>query len=332
MTRIPNRIRTAFTLIELLVVITIIGILIALLLPAVNSVRETARRTECQNNLRNIGQAWMNYEVRFKHLPSNGWGWQWVGDPDRGYQDKQTGGWIYNVLTDLEQDNLRKLGSGMAGTDKKNALRTLQSTPIPIFNCPSRRSPIAYANVRHRGDGSCKPAAWAEQHARTDYAANAGDASANSFAGPGSLSAGDDATPPASPWTAVATASGHTGVTSVRSKIKLNQITDGQSQTYLVGEKYMDPMRYTDGNSPHDDVSMYQGFDYDVNRWTKELPIRDTQGFDSAGRFGAVHAGGCYFTMADSTMKFISYSIDQKVHQYLGSRNDGEVIDQNFGG
>ncbi len=327
MTGLNRSARVGFTLIELLVVITIIGILMALLLPAVNSVRETARRTQCQNNLRNIGTAWLNYESRFNHFPTNGWGWQWVGDPDRGSQERQPGGWVYNILSDIEQSNIRQLGSGLSGEPKRQALREMQMSTIDIMNCPSRRSPRTYENTRHRGDGSCKPAAWAPRHARTDYAANSGDGGANSWGGPGSYSAGDGAQPPEEPWDVRATPLGHTGVTGIRSKIRTVQVTDGLSNTYMVGEKYLDPGKYEDGSSPYDDISMYQGYDFDINRWTSGRPQRDEWGFDASGLFGSIHQAGFYMVTCDATMKFIPYTIDPLIHRNLGNRRSGAVID-----
>src|SRR5690242_9173257 len=97
------RLVAAFTLVELLVVIAIIGVLVALLLPAVQAARESARRTQCINQLKELTLGGMNHEGAMKHFPTGGWGIKWVGDADRGYGQQQPGGWIYNILPFIEQ-------------------------------------------------------------------------------------------------------------------------------------------------------------------------------------------------------------------------------------
>src|SRR5436190_1167413 len=134
-----QRKRSGFTLIELLVVIAIIAILIGLLVPAVQAVREAASRSTCQNNLHQMGVAFHNIHSLTKKLPSGGWGWDWVGDPDRGYGPEQPGGWVYNLLPYMEQENLRNLGKGLNWAGKKAAAAQVLQTPVPGFNCPTRR-------------------------------------------------------------------------------------------------------------------------------------------------------------------------------------------------
>lgn len=140
-----------FTLVELLVVISIIGILIALLLPAVTSIRESARRTTCRNNLHQIGVAALGHVEKYGYYPSSGWGYLWEGDPDRGVGATQPGGWIYSCLPymgyDFVHDIGKGLGKGMTGDAKYNALAQAKSAVLPTFICPTRRKVIGYPAV-----------------------------------------------------------------------------------------------------------------------------------------------------------------------------------------
>ncbi len=113
---------SGFTLVELLVVITIIGILIGMLLPAVNSARESGRNAQCKNNLAQMGKACLAHEEAQGIFPTGGWGWFWVGDPDRGYGDQQPGGWIYNILPHTEMNALHDLGRYGSQSVKQQAV------------------------------------------------------------------------------------------------------------------------------------------------------------------------------------------------------------------
>jgi prepilin-type N-terminal cleavage/methylation domain-containing protein/prepilin-type processing-associated H-X9-DG protein len=125
--------RSAFTLVELLVVIAVIGTLMALLLPAVQQIREAARRTQCLNNLKQIGLAFHNHHEQFGFFPSGGWNWNspptYVnGSPAIGEQ--QQAGWGFQILPQIESSNVWNAG----------ALKAVGTTN-PIFFCPSRRAP-----------------------------------------------------------------------------------------------------------------------------------------------------------------------------------------------
>src|SRR5262245_9238880 len=120
--RPPGARRAAFTLIELLVVIAIIAILIGLLLPAVQAIREAAARIQCANNLKNLALGCIDHQTTTGRLPAGGWGWLWNGDPDRPTNRHQPGGWAYNVLPYVEQDNVYRMGAGLPDAQKRAAI------------------------------------------------------------------------------------------------------------------------------------------------------------------------------------------------------------------
>src|SRR5690606_25596315 len=121
-----------FTLVELLVVIAIIGVLIALLLPAVQAAREAGRRAKCQNNLKQLGLALLTHHDVYKQFPGGGWGHRWVGVPDRGSGPQQPGSWSYQVLPYLEQTPLHDLGQGASGSAAEVAISTRLATPLEM--------------------------------------------------------------------------------------------------------------------------------------------------------------------------------------------------------
>ena len=104
--------RSAFTVLELLVVIAVVGLLAALILPAVQQAREAARKTQCANNLKQLALAWHEHEAATGRYPSNGWGFLWVGQAGRGTGPDQPGGWAFNLLDYLDQGPLRASSAG----------------------------------------------------------------------------------------------------------------------------------------------------------------------------------------------------------------------------
>ncbi len=137
---------SGFSLVELLVVIAIIGILVSLLLPAVQAAREAGRRSQCQNNLKQLALGALQHENSKKFFPTGGWWYAWVGDPDQGSGRNQPGGWIFCLLPYIEQVQLAQLGAGLQSQSAaKNAFGTqLATTPLPTLYCPSRRSVQTY--------------------------------------------------------------------------------------------------------------------------------------------------------------------------------------------
>jgi len=309
--------RDGFTVIELLVSITIIALLIALLLPAVMAAREAARKTRCRNNLKQIGLAFLQHENTHRHFPSNGWGFLWIGEPDRGSGKQQPGGWIYQILPFVEQEPLRKMGQGQPDGQRRMTLREVSETHVPIFSCPSRPGP----NVGPRNiELSFRNADILFLAAKTDYAANEGDFITDTRGGPRTLQQGD--TPGAYLWRDTSRAS---GICFQRSEIRPRDIRDGLSQTYLVGEKYVSREHYFDAGDPGHDQPMYSGVDLDINRWVLRPPRTDDKPIEER-RFGSAHAGGCFFVFCDGHVQFISENINPEIHRHLGNRHDGNVV------
>ena len=305
--------RTGFTLIELLVVIAIIAVLISLLVPAVQKVREAANRTSCQNNLKQLGLAMHNHESNFGRLPSGGWGWNWVGEPDRGTDRNQPGGWIYNILPYVEQDSLRRQGAGLPRPQQLQAIAQVIATRVPIMNCPSRRFRGPFPNgagISYRNTDPVQPTALA----RTDYAANAGSQDANEInGGPTTLQEGDTTFN----W---GNLNAIEGVIYRRSETRFLDIVNGLSNTYLAGEKYLNPLNYSTGTDPGDNETMYTGYNNDVCRSTFNPPLQDRNGLADTKRFGSPHPGGVNMLLCDGSVHVISYGIDPAVHRRMGGR------------
>ncbi len=354
-----------FTLVELLVVITIIGILIALLLPAVQAAREAARQTQCRNNLKQLALGCLNHEQIAGRFPTNGWGTAWTGDADRGTDWRQPGGWVYNVLPYIEQQTLHDMGAGLAWNDGNKMSLNMQrlSTPLSIYNCPSRRPPGAWPCDALGSGDPVMNAGTLSVAVRSDYAANGGDyytspttginnapqpiwssAQPNSDAGPVSVTEVEN--PPGqmtlgarNVFSAIAKLA--TGVAYCGSMIKMADISDGASSTYLVGEKYINPDCYATGQDNGDNEDVLMGDNEDIVRWTALSvnystspptvqylpPLQDTPGNGYRGAFGSAHANGFEMAFCDGSVQMMNYTIDAETHRRLGNRKDGLPID-----
>jgi prepilin-type N-terminal cleavage/methylation domain-containing protein len=352
--------RSAFTLVELLVVIAIIGVLVALLLPAIQAARESARRSQCQNNLKQLGIASHLFHDAHGYFPSAGWCDWWVGCPDQGMGEKQPGSWAYQLLNYIEESARAGVGQGFkcGDPDSREAIGKMLATPVSIFYCPSRRAAQGYPYVNANNTNFVPPPVMA----KSDYAGNHGDVNAIdtdgncnsrvrtveagatydrwSFSGPGFISfqrsRGNNCP------------TGQTGVIFQRSTISFNQITDGTTTTYLYGEKNLDANEYETGTAGNDDQSMYNGYDRDNIRSTfiaiapnglptgnSHPPVPDTPGSNRSDftggsytwRFGGPHPGGWMAVFCDGSVHFLSYDMNPENHRRLGNRQDGETID-----
>ena len=319
-------------------VIAIIGVLVALLLPAVQAAREAARRSQCQNNLKQLSLACIQHHDAKQYFPSGGWGWQWTGDADRGSGREQPGGWCYNILPFFEQQAIHRLPADGAkdaiNAAQRTGAKTMETTPIPTFNCPSRRPAILFAIKadEHPYVSRNADAAGIVAVARGDYAANCGlpnyvdktyandpqkadeDDDNNAQNPPGSVPlAANFVWPDFEEWE---------GVIYATSQVEERQITDGTTNTYLVGERYIDALAYDTGHDYTDTESVYTGNNDDTLRNRADPPLQDTPGLGEYGQrsFGSAHPATWHMAMCDGSVHALSYDIDPAVHHAYASR------------
>ena len=325
--------RHGITLIEVLIVVGIIALLLQLIMPAIEAAREPARQVQCKNNLRQIALAISLHHDTYKRFPSGGWMYRWVGEPERGTDVDQPGSWIFNVLTFVEEVDLRRMGEGMTDKEREKAISDRCETPLPLFVCPSRRiakswpavDPPTFLPLLTNGSTGFMPA----RSARSDYAACVGDAQQLGMRKPTAyglspltLEQGDD---PAFPWNVEEK---YTGVIFRRSHVDLAQVTDGASKTYLVGEKYIDSATYKTGTDRGDNCNMFCAQGLDNYRTTAQAPFRDERDVKHWWSFGSTHPGGFHMAFCDGSVRRIAYDIDPTVHRRLGNRADGEAVSQ----
>jgi len=316
-----SRMRDGFTLIELLVVIAIIALLMALLLPAVQKVREAANKMRCGSNMKNIGYALHNFYNDYNRFPTGGTDW-WYGiyyDGDRTGQPRrapltppwQTVGWMYQILPYIEADAVWK----QVSDDAWNSAGITSRTPINLYFCPSRRPPGVSPDGRAMNDYAATVPAWKDINdpGRID---------------PFWWGGGFD----------------HRGVISRTEpigrdiKITFAAIYDGSSNTSLVAEKWLRPDRYL-GNDWMDDQGWCCGWDPDVVRVGAIKPKQDFNWDDPRDRpryghdewnqgfgFGSPHPAGMNVLFGDGSVRSVPYNIDQFIWWYITDRLDGQAI------
>jgi prepilin-type N-terminal cleavage/methylation domain-containing protein len=355
-----------FTLVELLVVITIIGLLIAMLLPAVNAVRERGRDASCKNNLMQLGRACLQHEQTQGCFPTGGWGGNWVGDPDSGYGDRQPGGWLFNILPNTDMTNTHDLGHGVAPSAKPAAIQGMVVTPMQIAICPTRhRAPLSkYEGPSTIANNSGGVSASNLQVARTDYAILVTSIVSGNTTAPNGSTVQDNNGSGSGPgvgadtrvnyvngtlysygaFTASATSAQYsyfgtnettnvltyTGVSYEQSTVRKDEIKDGCSQTILAGEKYIGQDNYGMGNGSStgiDSKSLYCGFYADIGRSTGEPPKKDKWGLEDGEGFGSAHPNAANFVLCDGSTLPINFSVDPTTFQNMGTIAGGVPVD-----
>jgi prepilin-type N-terminal cleavage/methylation domain-containing protein len=293
-----------FTLIELLVVIAIIAVLIGLLLPAVQKVREAAARTQCQNNLKQMGLAVHNYHDATGALPA------------ARYQGNGPT-WCFVILPYMEQDNLYKTWTGPTtasyGSQAAPAGGFQSQAQVLTFFCPARRGPVQVSKE--------EPATNEALGALGDYACASGDTQANYNSSDPRLANG-----------AIIT----TSSTTNRSQTNLAALADGTSNTFLIGEKYVPStlfgyLRIPGGNPKVNDTSIYNGNNAPTSLRAAGVGVElvaDPNAIPTnnvlCNRFGSNHAGVCQFVFGDGSVRPIKNTTVGSILSELTTRAGGE--------
>ncbi|MCA9110824.1 MAG: DUF1559 domain-containing protein [Planctomycetaceae bacterium] len=291
--------RRGFTLIELLVVVAVIAILVALLLPAVQQARETARRMQCRNNLKQIGLALHNYHDRSGCLPPSTVV-QWNLSEPTGWWS-----WIARVLPDLEQGGLyANLNLSENAWQSCNQNKPFTSQRLNMLLCPSDPS----AGNIFEDDSKCPNG---EAYALTSYLGCRGSIR------PDADEFGDY--PNVMPSNGV--------FPDVNAVARLSQIQDGTSQTLLAGERGTDPSAYWGWWAAGMGLDDHGLGDYVLDT-TGGLHAPSTTTGIGLLHYWSHHADGANFALCDGSVCYLSYSIDKGVLDALGSKSDGDVVGQ----
>ncbi len=344
--------KKAFTLVELLVVIAIIGILVALLLPAVQAAREAARRMSCSNNLHNIGLACINVHDSLKHLPYSISQWAedrnragaWIGPTDGrmhpnnggpGYNGK---GWIVDILPAVEEtvkyDAIKNalslstkslsgrfsITSPAAGNGMGHpSIRAMLEQQIPWLSCPSDSSAVPSTQQWY----------WSFSGrvvtATTSYKGVMGDSEINSGGATGSIDTPFPNLGSSPDCHNTAECNGLLWRVSYFNPISYRKIEDGSSKTFMVGEcvveqDFHSAAFFADG----DWATCGNPLNFFIVP-AEESDVKSPPNWQAARGFKSMHPGGAQFVMADGSVHFVSESIDHNIYRGLATRNGGET-------
>jgi prepilin-type N-terminal cleavage/methylation domain-containing protein len=322
-----NQRRAGFTLIELLVVIAIISVLIGLLLPAVQKVREAANRIQCANNLKQIGLAIHSYHTNNGVLPPS--------RPD--IYGSVT--WAVLILPYVEQENFYQQWAGVAPEEGRFQYyfrpESVRKTQTKLYYCPARRAPAAdmISTTVPPSDIPGDQPYWPADRiprpgALGDYACCSGDGTAFTEPGAnGALIIGNARyTNPSAPGQPPRWLAGFS------SRTRMAMIRDGLSNTFFVGEKHVKDGKFgreADEEGVQGDASIYNGEPGNRNAAraagpNHQLARGPTVSFSN--QFGSYHPGICQFVFGDGSVRALEVSIPGSILGRLATRNNGEVI------
>ena len=293
----------AFTLVELLVVIAIIGVLVALLLPAVQSAREAARRMQCQNNLKQLGLALHNYHDTHKTFPPGAF-WYGASSANRGSI-------LIQLLPFIEQQNLYNQFDFTTNVDSQTGL---QSTRIPGYRCPSDNNNTLHSGraihnyaasagpTPHIDSPSCTCATGASFNAYTAVVPNSKYGGSPDFAGPFY----------------------RTGVPTT-----MGDCRDGLSNTIYFGEVRRDcsnhiKQGWMQSNNGNGLVATQVPINYNSCDDAATNPCNKPCNWSTELAFKSQHSGGAQFVLGDGSVHFYGETIDHAVFQLLGAKADGK--------